>query len=78
LEKLKIPATLDIECDPFRLVAQCLNKLRYGSAPPGVSVDVKTKRLDLLGNMRIMDETKVAERNCELEQEVESWLSRGM
>jgi hypothetical protein len=36
------------------------------------------RRLELLGNMHIMDETKVAERSCGLEQEAESWLSRGM
>jgi hypothetical protein len=36
------------------------------------------RRLELLENMRIMDESKLAERNCELEQERESWLSRGM
>jgi hypothetical protein len=40
-----------------------------------MAVHIEMKRLELLGNIRIMDETKVAEKNLELEQEAESSLS---
>jgi hypothetical protein len=47
-------------------------------ALPDVAVDIEIRRLYLQGNMCIMDETKLAERNCELEQEAGSSLCRGM
>jgi hypothetical protein len=75
---LKISVTLNTECKPFRLVAKCLNKLHYPSAPPDVLVHIEIRKLELLGNMGIMDETKMAEKNCELEQEAEYCLNRWM
>jgi hypothetical protein len=57
LGHLKIPLTLDTECEPFRPVAKFLYKPHYPSAPPDVPVHIEMRRLELLGNMRIMDET---------------------
>jgi hypothetical protein len=56
--------TLDTECEPFCLIATALS-----CALPDDAVHIEMRRLELLGNMHIMDETNMAERNCELEQE---------
>jgi hypothetical protein len=36
------------------------------------------RRFELLGKMCIMDDTKLAKENDELEHKAESWVSRGM
>jgi hypothetical protein len=78
LSQLEIPVILDTDSETFHLVAQYLNKLHYLSVHRDVVEDIKMRWFRLLGNMRITVEIKVAKGNYELEQEAESWRSRGM
>jgi hypothetical protein len=65
---LKIPVTFNTECKPFCLAAKCLNNCVI-HLPLLMAVHIEMRRLELLGNMCIMDENNV---NWSRKQEVGS------
>jgi hypothetical protein len=60
------------------LLYQFTTRLTKVSLVVNCVVDIRMRGFELLGKMHIIDDTKIAKRNYELEHKAESWLSRGM